>query len=87
MTARLNRLRRIFLGKILEEIYGLRYLLKYFAKKEARILGKIPEIPVKIFCKKLWSWRSQSKLHQKIRRGGKSYYLLVYVFKYVLVYV
>ena len=81
MTARLHRLRCIFLGKIL---WGCAIFKIFCEKKEDKIFQKIPEILVKIFSKKLWSWRSRSKLHEKIRRGGKFYYLLMYVFKYVV---
>lgn len=40
MTARLHRLRRIFLGKILEEIYGVAPSSKYFGKKERQNFGE-----------------------------------------------
>jgi hypothetical protein len=50
MTARLHRLRRIFFGKNFME---LRHLQNILQKREDKIFQKIPEIPVKIFSKKI----------------------------------
>ena len=54
MTARLHRLRRIFFGKNFGRNLWGRAIFKIFCeKKEDKIFQKIPEIPVKIFSKKI----------------------------------